>query len=299
MPGTIGGQVISFLIFFLYILFPYKRFVHIFVFSTLSIDFSSFGSRVEWRMRRFDRSFENARERSISIRWKNRFESEKREWKHATPFVIRSDDYRLSRLLHARTNVWLPMDNVVRRLQTVRGKNYPTYIFKITKWKWSYVVFPCASGASSIIFEIRQGDGKNARIHKQHEKTYLSRRSSPSLEGNIVYLASSLSLDLIINLLFINYILTSLQDYCSRLGFKTANWTLDDAFEYISNKANRYETPSNASKREENSVKIYDKYSPRIAEKLNELKDNPNVDDERANDINNSGKLMDSKGVKD
>lgn len=112
-------------------------------------------------------------------------------------------------------------------------------------------------------------------------------------------LSLSLSLDLIINLLFINYILTSLQDYCSRLGLKTANWTLDDAFEYFFNKANRYETPSNASKREENSVKIYDKYSPRIAEKLNELKDNPNVDDERANDINNSGKLIDSKGVKE
>lgn len=36
--------------------------------------------------------------------------------------MIRSDDYRLSRLLHARTDVRLPMDHVVRRLQTVRGK---------------------------------------------------------------------------------------------------------------------------------------------------------------------------------
>lgn len=67
---------------------------------------------------------------------------------------------------------------------------------------------------------------------------------------------------------------------------------MDDAFEYFS-KPNHYEASfANASRRED-SVKIYDKYSPRIAEKLNELKDNPNVDDERANDINNSGKLVD------
>ncbi|PBC27185.1 (cytosine-5)-methyltransferase [Apis cerana cerana] len=85
-------------------------------------------------------------------------------------------------------------------------------------------------------------------------------------------------------------VLQASKDYCSRLGFETVNWTLDDAFEYFS-KPNHYEASfANASRRED-SVKIYDKYSPRIAEKLNELKDNPNVDDERANDINNSDDL--------
>lgn len=55
--------------------------------------------------------------------------------------------------------------------------------------------FPCArasTGASPIVFEIRQGNGKNAGIHEQHEKTYLSRRCSSSLEG-IIYRSSSRS----------------------------------------------------------------------------------------------------------
>ncbi|KAG9435492.1 DNA methyltransferase 3 isoform X1 [Apis mellifera carnica] len=86
-------------------------------------------------------------------------------------------------------------------------------------------------------------------------------------------------------------VLQASKDYCSRLGFDTSNWTLDDAFEYFS-KPNHYDYASSANTwRREDSVKIYDKYSARIAEKLNELKDNPNVDDERANDINNSDDL--------
>lgn len=89
----------------------------------------------------------------------------------------------------------------------------------------------------------------------------------------------------------LHFFLILFQDYCSRLGFDTSNWTLDDAFEYFS-KPNHYDYASSVNTwRREDSVKIYDKYSARIAEKLNELKDNPNVDDERANDINNSGKL--------
>lgn len=72
--------------------------------------------------------------------------------------------------------------------------------------------FPCArasTGASPIVFEIRQGNGKNAGIHEQHEKTYLSRRCSSSLEGNIIYRIISF----IDRALFINYYFLLLKIY--------------------------------------------------------------------------------------
>lgn len=124
------GNILS-ILFFLYILFPYKRYTSSFFPLYRSIS-QVLARALEWRMRRFDRSIRE-RSRTIDLDWEKSIRKRKKRMKtQATPFVIRSDDYRLSRLLHARTNVRLPMDNVVRRLQTVRGKNYPTYIFKIT-----------------------------------------------------------------------------------------------------------------------------------------------------------------------
>lgn len=69
-------------------------------------------------------------------------------------------------------------------------KNYP-YVKSFIKSSRSRVEmivrsFPRTTGASPIVLEIRQGDGENARLHQQHEEAYLSRRSSPSLEGNII-----------------------------------------------------------------------------------------------------------------
>ena len=76
-----------------------------------------------------------------------------RKWKHAL-FICCSNDYRLSRLLHARTELWMPMDYVVRWLPTFRGKNnrtllnvslrrnrdniYHGYVISLSQWFFSF-----------------------------------------------------------------------------------------------------------------------------------------------------------------
>ncbi|XP_068971944.1 uncharacterized protein [Bombus flavifrons] len=83
-------------------------------------------------------------------------------------------------------------------------------------------------------------------------------------------------------------VLQACKDYCSRLGFETENWTVNDALRYFASKKDSKES---CAQRKEDSVKIYDKYSACIAAKLNELKNNANVDDDRTNDIKNSDDL--------
>lgn len=81
-----------------------------------------------------------------------------------------------------------------------------------------------------------------------------------------------------------------MQDHCSRFGCETDDWTLADAFKYFSqaNRPARQDPPKKGD-----LVKIYDKYSTHIVKKLNELKNNPNIDDQRADDIKGSGELED------
>ncbi|XP_043253455.1 DNA (cytosine-5)-methyltransferase 3B-like [Colletes gigas] len=84
-------------------------------------------------------------------------------------------------------------------------------------------------------------------------------------------------------------VLLAAKDYCSRLGCETDNWTLACVLKYfskISPPQPRYDPP-----RKTDSVKIYDKYSAHIVEKLNESKNNPNIDDKRADDLKNSDDL--------
>ncbi|XP_034189236.2 DNA methyltransferase 3 isoform X1 [Osmia lignaria lignaria] len=85
-------------------------------------------------------------------------------------------------------------------------------------------------------------------------------------------------------------VLQASKDYCSRMGLETENWTLADVFEYFLKEDPTLETLCVPLKKED-SVKIYDKYSTHIVGKLNELKNNPNVDDKRAEDIKNSDDL--------
>ncbi|XP_076675507.1 DNA methyltransferase 3 isoform X2 [Andrena cerasifolii] len=83
-------------------------------------------------------------------------------------------------------------------------------------------------------------------------------------------------------------VLQASKDHCSRFGCATDDWTLADAFKYFSqaNRPARQDPP-----RKGDSVKIYDKYSTHIVKKLNELKNNPNIDDQRADDIKSSDDL--------
>ncbi|XP_076394475.1 DNA methyltransferase 3 isoform X2 [Megachile rotundata] len=85
-------------------------------------------------------------------------------------------------------------------------------------------------------------------------------------------------------------VLQAAKDYCSRFGYETESWTLADVFEYFSKTDTIAETLRVPLKKED-SVKIYDKYSTHIVGKLNELKNNPNVDDKRARDIKSSDDL--------
>ncbi|XP_076176903.1 DNA methyltransferase 3 isoform X2 [Ptiloglossa arizonensis] len=84
-------------------------------------------------------------------------------------------------------------------------------------------------------------------------------------------------------------VLQASKDYCSRLGCETDNWTLAAVFKRFS-KMNRPQPQPDPPKKGD-SVKIYDKYSAHIVKKLNELKNNPNIDDQRADDIKNSDDL--------
>ncbi|OAD62475.1 DNA (cytosine-5)-methyltransferase 3B [Eufriesea mexicana] len=86
-------------------------------------------------------------------------------------------------------------------------------------------------------------------------------------------------------------VLQASKDYCFRLGFETENWTLDDALRYFSKAKQRSSTLHDDPSRRADSVKIYDKYSARIVTKLYELKNNPNVDDERTDEISKSDDL--------
>ncbi|XP_043512966.1 uncharacterized protein LOC122530237 isoform X1 [Frieseomelitta varia] len=85
-------------------------------------------------------------------------------------------------------------------------------------------------------------------------------------------------------------VLQASKDYCSRIGLETKNWTLDDALKYFS-KAKSSQASSCDTTKKKDSVKIYDKYSACIAEKLIELKKNTDVDDERTDVIKNSDDL--------
>lgn len=84
-------------------------------------------------------------------------------------------------------------------------------------------------------------------------------------------------------------VLQASKDYCSRLGCETDNWTLAAVFKYFS-RPDHLQTQYDPPKKGE-SVKIFDKYSAHIVKKLNELKNNPNIDDQRADDIKNSDDL--------
>ncbi|XP_033334169.2 DNA methyltransferase 3 isoform X1 [Megalopta genalis] len=92
---------------------------------------------------------------------------------------------------------------------------------------------------------------------------------------------------------FVVGVLQAAKDYCSRMGYETDNWTLADMFKYFS-KMNRPQPQPNPLKKGE-SVKIYDKYSSQIVKELNELKNDPNVDDQRVDDIENSDDLRSVK----
>ncbi|XP_076640893.1 DNA (cytosine-5)-methyltransferase 3C-like isoform X1 [Halictus rubicundus] len=89
--------------------------------------------------------------------------------------------------------------------------------------------------------------------------------------------------------LFLVGVLQASKDYCSRMGFETDNWTMADVFKYFS-EMDRLQPQPNPLRSPE-SVRIYDKYSTRIVKMLNELKNDPNVDDKRAYDIQNSDDL--------
>ncbi|KOX74005.1 DNA (cytosine-5)-methyltransferase 3A [Melipona quadrifasciata] len=89
--------------------------------------------------------------------------------------------------------------------------------------------------------------------------------------------------------LYLVGVLQASKDYCSRLGVETKNWTLDDALKYFSKGKNSQASSYDTTKKD--SVKIYDKYSTCIAEKLIELKKDTNVDDERTDVIKNSDDL--------
>ncbi|XP_053999263.1 uncharacterized protein LOC128887437 isoform X1 [Hylaeus anthracinus] len=84
-------------------------------------------------------------------------------------------------------------------------------------------------------------------------------------------------------------VLQAAKDYCSRLGCETDNWTLVGVFKYFS-KTDRLQ-PQYDHPRKGDSVKIYDKYSAHIVKQLNELKNNPNIDDKRADDLKSSDDL--------
>lgn len=73
------------------------------------------------------------------------------------------------------------------------------------------------------------------------------------------------------------------------MGHETDNWTHEDVFKCFL-KMDRTQSRQNPLKKGE-STKIYDKYSTHIVKKLNELKNNPNIDDQRAYNIKNSGVL--------
>nr|XP_031834105.1 uncharacterized protein LOC116427656 isoform X1 [Nomia melanderi]XP_031834114.1 uncharacterized protein LOC116427656 isoform X1 [Nomia melanderi] len=88
---------------------------------------------------------------------------------------------------------------------------------------------------------------------------------------------------------FLVGVLQASKDYCFRMGHETDNWTHEDVFKCFL-KMNRTQSRQNPLKKGE-SAKIYDKYSTHIVKKLNELKNNPNVDDQRADDIQNSDDL--------
>ncbi|KZC12603.1 DNA (cytosine-5)-methyltransferase 3B [Dufourea novaeangliae] len=89
---------------------------------------------------------------------------------------------------------------------------------------------------------------------------------------------------------FLVGVLQASKDYCFRMGCETDNWTLANVFKYFS-KMSQPQTRQNSLKKGGESVKIYDKYSTHIVEKLNELKNNSNVDNKRADDIRNSDDL--------
>ncbi|CAK9825723.1 DNA (cytosine-5)-methyltransferase 3B [Anthophora retusa] len=84
-------------------------------------------------------------------------------------------------------------------------------------------------------------------------------------------------------------VLQASKDYYLRLGFETNGWTLNNVFECFS-KMDGSQTPCDPPKRGD-SVKIYDKYSDCIGKKLHELKDDPKIDDKRADDIKCSDDL--------
>ncbi|XP_076760900.1 DNA methyltransferase 3 [Xylocopa sonorina] len=88
-------------------------------------------------------------------------------------------------------------------------------------------------------------------------------------------------------------VLQALKDYCFRQGYDTDNWTLEEALEYLgkSNGCQITGALSDTFKNRGDSVRIYDKYSAHIIEKLNESKNNPNVDEKRAEYIKNSDDL--------
>ncbi|XP_078049551.1 DNA methyltransferase 3 isoform X2 [Augochlora pura] len=89
---------------------------------------------------------------------------------------------------------------------------------------------------------------------------------------------------------FVLGVLQASKDYCSRMGYETDNWTLADMFKYFSKMNHRSQRRPNPLKKVE-SFRIYDKYSSHIVKELNELKRDPNVDDQRVDDIENSDDL--------
>lgn len=83
---------------------------------------------------RVNTAFQSWNTRTIKSKFRNDHSSQFRiffnsfrKWKHAL-FICCSNDYRLSRLLHARTELWMPMDYVVRWLPAFRGKNNRTLL---------------------------------------------------------------------------------------------------------------------------------------------------------------------------
>ncbi|KAG7207015.1 hypothetical protein KM043_000904 [Ampulex compressa] len=93
--------------------------------------------------------------------------------------------------------------------------------------------------------------------------------------------------------LYLIGVLQASKDYCSRLGCKTDDWTLEDAFQYFSKRRN--DLKSNTLPNSMDSSKIYNKYSPRIVGNLNEFKMNSDIDDKRKREIKHSDDLRSVK----
>ncbi|XP_026671296.1 uncharacterized protein LOC108627172 isoform X2 [Ceratina calcarata] len=89
---------------------------------------------------------------------------------------------------------------------------------------------------------------------------------------------------------FVVGVLQAAKDFGSRVGLNTEEWTLEDAFTHIPTAEQNQTLPD--TKPTTSYVKIYDKYTPHIVQKLNESKKEPKINFARANEIIHSDDLQ-------